>query len=49
MQTRTVVRLKGDELVNTPSKRDGIKAEVEYNNRVYACELIATAGVMLKL
>jgi hypothetical protein len=36
-------------LFNTPSRRDGIDELVEFDLRRYGCELIAQAGVLLRL
>jgi len=36
-------------LNDTPTAKAGVDAEVEKNNRIFACELIAQAGMMLRL
>jgi hypothetical protein len=38
-----------DEIENNPNRKDGISAEVEKRLRLYACELINNAGILLKL
>jgi len=38
-----------DALLDTPTTRAGVSAEVEKNNRIFACEMINQAGVMLRL
>ena len=37
-----------EQILNTPSRLDGIPAELEEGLRVYGCKLIAEAGVLLK-
>lgn len=34
---------------NSPSRADGIDEETETSLRIYGCELIQQAGIMLKL
>jgi len=36
-------------LENTPSRKDGLNEEVESNLRIYGCELIQQAGILLRL
>ena len=38
-----------DLLETTPSRQYGISEKHETTNRIYACELIAQAGIMLRL
>lgn len=38
-----------DKLSPTPSENDGIEKEVEMDLRILGCELIQTAGILLKL
>ena len=38
-----------DQLENTPSRQDGVSEEAETINRVYGCELIADANLLLQL
>jgi hypothetical protein len=38
-----------DELNNTPSRKDGIDAETEILLRIYGCEIIQEAGILLRL
>ena len=38
-----------EDLASSPSRADGISAEVETAQRVYGCELIQQAGILLKL
>lgn len=37
-----------EDLVNTPSRKDGISFELETSQRHYACELIQRAGILLR-
>lgn len=41
--------LPEDKLNGTPSQNDGLDAETEIDLRIYGCELIQTAGILLKL
>jgi transcription initiation factor TFIIIB Brf1 subunit/transcription initiation factor TFIIB len=41
--------LPADMLENSPSKRDGVSAADEYAQRVWGCELIQEAGILLRL
>ncbi|XP_044763222.1 cyclin-L2 [Coccinella septempunctata] len=41
--------LPDDKLKNTPSQIDGLDVETENDLRIYGCELIQTAGILLKL
>lgn len=41
--------LPEEKLINTPSQTDGLSAEAETDLRIYGCELIQTAGILLKL
>ena len=41
--------LPQDKLENTPSQQDGLDKEIECELRILGCELIQTAGILLKL
>ncbi|XP_060534373.1 cyclin-L1 [Cylas formicarius] len=41
--------LPEEKLINTPSQNDGLNIETETDLRIYGCELIQTAGILLKL
>lgn len=41
--------LPEDKISLTPSQSDGLDAETETDLRIYGCELIQTAGILLKL
>jgi hypothetical protein len=41
--------LNDNDLKNTPSNEDGIESDVEAEQRIYSCELIQKAGILLKL
>ncbi|KAF5276925.1 hypothetical protein FQA39_LY18542 [Lamprigera yunnana] len=41
--------LPEDKLETTPSQNDGLEIEIETDLRIYGCELIQTAGILLKL
>ncbi|KAH0537900.1 cyclin-L1 [Cotesia glomerata] len=41
--------LPEEKLITTPSRLDGLDAETEIDLRIYGCELIQTAGILLKL
>lgn len=41
--------LPDEKLNNTPSQADGLDSETETDLRIYGCELIQTAGILLKL
>lgn len=41
--------LPEEKLTNTPSQSDGLDLETETDLRIYGCELIQTAGILLKL
>ena len=41
--------LPEEKLVSTPSHLDGLDAETETELRILGCELIQTAGILLKL
>ncbi|KAK4878121.1 hypothetical protein RN001_010627 [Aquatica leii] len=41
--------LPEDKLETTPSQSDGLENEIETDLRIYGCELIQTAGILLKL
>lgn len=41
--------LPDDKLKNTPSQVDGLDSDTENDLRIYGCELIQTAGILLKL
>ena len=41
--------LPPDELEKTPSRADGVEADVEEELRMLGCELIQEAGILLKL
>lgn len=38
-----------EEIVNTPSKENGVDALTEFRLRIYGCELIQKASAMLRL
>lgn len=38
-----------DDLAESPSRQDGITVEMEKEQRIYGCELIQEAGILLKL
>lgn len=51
---RVVLTLKNqllpeDKLTVTPSQTDGLDEDTETDLRIYGCELIQTAGILLKL
>ena len=37
-----------EQIKNTPSRQDGIPADLEEDLRVYGCKLIQQAGILLK-
>jgi hypothetical protein len=41
--------LTHEEVLETPSKKDGINREEEMEQRIYACQLIQKACIHLKL
>lgn len=41
--------LPDEKLAITPSQSDGLDADTETDLRIYGCELIQTAGILLKL
>lgn len=41
--------LPDEKLSITPSQSDGLDADTETDLRIYGCELIQTAGILLKL
>ena len=41
--------LPEDRLLSTPSSLDGLDSETEMDLRILGCELIQTAGILLKL
>lgn len=41
--------LPEDKILNTPSQNDGLSMDAETDLRIYGCELIQTAGILLKL
>ncbi|KAB0791244.1 hypothetical protein PPYR_03044 [Photinus pyralis] len=41
--------LPDDKLETTPSQTDGLENDIETDLRIYGCELIQTAGILLKL
>lgn len=41
--------LPDDKLSITPSQSDGLDSDTETDLRIYGCELIQTAGILLKL
>ena len=43
------VVIPNEKLVETPSMQDGLDKDVEVDLRVLGCELIQTAGILLKL
>lgn len=38
-----------EEFYNTPSRKEGIDELTEFDLRVYGCELIQEAGILLKM
>ncbi len=38
-----------NDLANSPSRLDGISPELERDQRIYGCELIQEAGILLRL
>ena len=44
-----VTLLPGEVLANSPSKRDGVGADDEMAQRIWGCELIMEAGILLRL
>ena len=43
------VLITPDKLVETPSMQDGLDREIETDLRILGCELIQTAGILLKM
>lgn len=41
--------LPEERLLNTPSQKDGLSLDAETDLRIYGCELIQSAGILLKL
>lgn len=41
--------LPEEQLSPTPSQKDGLGLDTEIDLRIYGCELIQTAGILLKL
>lgn len=41
--------LPDEKLLLTPSQSDGLDKDTEIDLRIYGCELIQTAGILLKL
>lgn len=41
--------LPEEKLATTPSQLDGLDADTETDLRIYGCELIQTAGILLRL
>lgn len=41
--------LPDEKLITTPSQNDGLDSDTETDLRIYGCELIQTAGILLKL
>ena len=41
--------LPGDKISPSPSEKDGLDSQSEYDLRFIGCELIQTAGILLKL
>lgn len=41
--------LPDEKLLTTPSQNDGLDGDTETDLRIYGCELIQTAGILLKL
>lgn len=41
--------LPDDKLTVTPSQTDGLDGDTETDLRIYGCELIQTAGILLRL
>lgn len=38
-----------EDLADSPSRKDGISADTERDQRIYGCELIQEAGILLRL
>lgn len=38
-----------DDLADSPSSKDGISSDVERDQRIYGCEMIQEAGILLRL
>ena len=38
-----------EDLANSPSRKDGISSDVEREQRIYGCEMIQEAGILLRL
>lgn len=49
MEVRDDLLLPASILDNSPSKRDGVPADVERRYRVFACELVQECGILLDL
>lgn len=41
--------VSADQIAETPSRKDGIPSDLEDELRVYECQLIQQAGILLKL
>lgn len=41
--------VSAEALADSPSRKDGVSQEVERNQRIYGCELIQEACILLKL
>ena len=49
LQTLDNFYLTAEQLEDSPSRQDGVTADDEYRARVFGCELIQEAGMLLKL
>ena len=49
LQTLDNFYLTAEQLEDSPSRQDGITADDEYRARVFGCELIQEAGMLLQL
>lgn len=38
-----------EDLADSPSRKDGVSPEVERDQRIYGCEMIQEAGILLRL
>lgn len=38
-----------DDLADSPSRKDGVSPDVERDQRIYGCEMIQEAGILLRL
>lgn len=40
--------VSSEQLINTPSKKDGVDEDTEMGLRIFGCELIQIGGILLK-